>query len=408
MSLPLKIALRYLLAPKSHAAINAITVVASCGVAIITAALICVLSVFNGFEQLVSRLTSRIDPDIRIEASVGRTFTDTPELRALVEGVDGVDGLCATLEETVLLSYGNHQLPAKIKGVEDSYNAITGIDSIFYGDKFLLHDNIVQYTVIGGGLGASLGIAGGFVRPITVYCPKRIGKIDITRPDDAFTHGELFCSGAFVVEQAEYDDEMMIAGIDFVRSLLQDSLATTAYELRLNKGTQAGKVKTELMRRLPDSYQVLTRQELQADSYRIVRIEKWITFLIIIFILMIASFNIIGALSMLIIDKEAEIDTLRNLGADHRLIARIFTIEGWLISGSGAIIGMVIGITLCLLQEHFGFIKLGGDSGNYIIESYPVFVQWPDILWSLLCIAGIGLFATLYPIRVLRRQGREA
>lgn len=398
--LALRIALRYLLAPKSHSAINTITLVAACGVGIITAAMICVLSVYNGFEGLVSDLSSRFDPDLRIEANMGKGFSDSESLRQALLSVPDVECVNATVEETVLMSYSGHQVPAKMKGVEASFAEVTQIDSILLGvDGFLLEDEVAHYCILGAGLGATLGMSRGFVRPLTVYCPRRQGKIDLLNPDESFTQEALYCSNIFMVQQANYDDQYFLCSLQTARRLLGDSLLTTAYEVKLRPGADANKAKESICSSplIPtsSSLSILTRHEQQADAYRIMQIEKWISYLLVFFILLIASFNIIGALSMLIIDKSAEIRTLQNLGASDSLIRKIFAFEGWLISGSGALGGAILGIILCLVQQYFGIISLGaGVTSQYIVDAYPVRLLWSDVLLTLFSVALIGWGAT--------------
>lgn len=398
--LALRIALRYLLAPKSHSAINTITLVAACGVGIITAAMICVLSVYNGFEGLVSDLSSRFDPDLRIEANMGKGFSDSESLRQALLSVPDVECVNATVEETVLMSYSGHQVPAKMKGVEASFAEVTQIDSILLGvDGFLLEDEVAHYCILGAGLGATLGMSRGFVRPLTVYCPRRQGKIDLLNPDESFTQEALYCSNIFMVQQANYDDQYFLCSLQTAHRLLGDSLLTTAYEVKLRPGADANKAKESICSSplIPtsSSLSILTRHEQQADAYRIMQIEKWISYLLVFFILLIASFNIIGALSMLIIDKSAEIRTLQNLGASDSLIRKIFAFEGWLISGSGALGGAILGIILCLVQQYFGIISLGaGVTSQYIVDAYPVRLLWSDVLLTLFSVALIGWGAT--------------
>ena len=399
--LALRIAIRYLLAKKSHNAINAITLVASCGVAIITAALVCMLSVYNGFESLVNSLCSNFDPEIRIEAKYGKTFSDTDTLRNSILSNGNIEALSAVLEENILLSYSNHQIPAKMMGVDDYFRETTAIDSIIVAGDYMLKDEIADYCILGAGLATQLGAGSSFVRPISVFCPKRSGKIDLLNPEDAFSEGYIYCSSIFMVNQSDYDDNICITSLDFARSMLQDSTIVSAYQLRLKPGCNTDMVKKELSF-LEADFRLLTRYEQQEDSYRIMQIEKWITFLIVIFILIIASFNIIGALSMLFIDKEKEIDTLKNLGANNKLIRRIFTFEGLLVSCVGAISGIILGVILCLLQEKYGFIGLGGSGGTYIIDSYPVVLKWTDVLWSAISVFIIGILATLYPLSVIK------
>ena len=412
--LALRIALRYLFSRKSHSAINLITLVAACGVGIITAAMICMLSVFNGFEGLVSSLTSRFDPDLRLQPAVGKTFHDNDTLRSLLLSHPDVEAVGVTLEETVLLSYGGHQLPARMKGVDATFEQVTCIDSILLGeDGFLLKDEVADYCILGAGLASVVGINRGFVRPLTVFCPRLVGKgtIDVTHPEEAFSEANLYCSNIFMVQQADYDNQYFLCSLPIARQLLGDSLLTSAYELQLRPGANPNKVKSDLAARLNsspyaeglegvNSFSFLSRYEQQADAYRIMQIEKWLTFLLVFFILLIASFNAIGALSMLIIDKEAQISTLRNLGADPSLIRRIFTCEGWLITGIGAVVGLILGIILCLLQQHFGFITLGGgDTTRYVVAAYPVLLHWSDALLTLLAVAAVGFLSTFYTVR---------
>jgi len=439
--LSLRIALRYLFSPKSHSAINLITLVAACGVGVITAAMICMLSVYNGFEGLVSDLTSRFDPDLRIQPALGKTFHDNDTLRSQLLSHPDVVAVGITLEETVLLSYGGHQLPATMKGVDGTFAQVTQIDSILLGDEgFLLKDEVADYCILGAGLASIIGTNRGFVRPLTVFCPRLIDKkgysnlssptslsssspnagglerapftvdaLNLGGSDESFAEANLYCSNIFMVQQADYDNQFFLCSLPMARQLLGDSLLTSAYELRLRKGANLSRVKRDLEARLNSSpyaggsegvFSILTQHEQQADAYRIMQIEKWLTFLLVFFILLIASFNAIGALSMLIIDKEAQITTLRNMGADQSLIHRIFTFEGWLITGIGALVGLALGIILCLLQQHFGFITLGGgDTTRYVVAAYPVLLHWSDALLTLAAVAVVGFLSTFYTVK---------
>lgn len=404
--LSLKIAIRYLLSKKSHNAINGITLVASCGVAIITAAIICMLSVFNGFESLIDSLCSNFDAELRIEPRRGKTFQDTDSLRNVILNTDGVETLSAVLEENILLSYGNHQIPAKMMGVDDAFAEVTQIQDIVAAGEYILEDEVADYCSLGGGLATQLGAGSSFVRPISAYCPRRQGKIDLLNPDDAFIDGHLYCGSIFLVNQAEYDDNYCITSLDFARRMLDDSTLVSAYELKLRKGLDPDRVKAAIPLD-SETFVIKTRYEQQADNYRIMQIEKWITFLIVIFILLIASFNVIGALSMLIIDKEDEIRILRNIGASDKMIRNIFACEGMLVSGIGAVSGIVIGVILCLLQERYGFITLGSDSSAYIVSSYPVELHWLDVLCAALAVFVIGIITTIYPLSVLNKRKIE-
>lgn len=397
--LPLKIAIRYLLAPKSHNAINAITIVAAFGVAIITAALICVLSVFNGFEDLVGRLTSRLDPELKIMPLQGKTFQETAEIRAILDHCPAIETYSTTLQETVLIIYGGRQIPAQMKGVDSIYQQVTEIDSILWNGTFTLKDPVAQYAILGVGLSQQVACRPGFLRPMTFYCPRRKGTVNLLNPEDAFVEQPFYCSAQFAVQQSDYDDNLCLVDLQAARTLLEDSLLCSAFEIKVREGSSIESVKRALEEPLlKHGLTILNRQEQQADNYRIVQIEKWITFLLILFILLIASFNIIGALSMLIIDKEAEIRTLQFLGADTGMIRQVFALEGWLISGTGAIFGIILGTILCLLQEQYGLIGLGDGSAVFVIDSYPVRLIWSDVLWVIVSVLIVGLFTTLIPI----------
>lgn len=406
--LALKIAARYLFAKKSHNAINAITLVAAIGVAIITAALICVLSVFNGFEDLVGQLTSQLDPELKIVPTEGKTFADTPELRQLLYAQSDIQTISATLEETVLIIHGGRQIPARMKGVDSLYQQVTQIDSILWNGPYMLKDPVVDYAILGIGLSQKVNCRPGFLRPMSFYCPRRKGKISMLHPEDAFQTHDFFCSAQFAVQQNDYDDDLCLVDLQAARQLLQDSTLCSAYEVKMRQDADLDKVRKALSATLQaHGLQMLDRQQQQADSYRIVQVEKWVTFLLVLFILLIASFNIIGSLSMLIIDKEAEIDTLQSLGAGLPLIRRIFAFEGWLISGSGALFGILLGSILCLLQEHFGLISLGDGSSIFVIDTYPVRLIWTDVFWATLAVLGIGLLASLIPLSSIKSRSTQ-
>ena len=419
--LALKIAARYLLAPKSHSAISAITIVAACGMAIITAALVCVLSVYNGFESLVGTLTSRLDPELKVEPREGKFFDDNAQLRRLILSHPDVEQLSATLTETVLIANSGCQVPARMKGVDSLYREVTRIDSILWNGEYKLSNGVSDFAILGVGLSQRVNCRPGFLRPMTFFCPRREGKIKISDMEGALVSHDFFCSAQFAVQQSEYDDDLCLVSLSTARQLLQDSTLCSAYELRLRPEANDRKVARELQQMLSDKdlqetvsekglpktlsdkdlqqlpskgLQVLTRNEQQADSYRIVRVEKWITYLLISFILLIASFNLTSALSMLIIDKENDTRTLRSLGADDKLIKRIFVLEGALVTGAGIAAGLIIGIVLCLLQQHLGIIGLGDGSSLFVVDSYPVVLQWSDTLWVALTVAAIGLLAT--------------
>lgn len=397
--LPLQIAARYLFAKKSHRAINIITVVAACGVSVITAALVCVLSVFNGFESLVGQLTSRFDPEIKIETTEGKFFHNADTFRTYLTQLPEVKAVSTTVEETVLIISSGRQVPARMKGVDSFYPQVCDIDSVLWNGEYKLRDEIVDYTILGVGLSQQVACRPGFLRPMSFYCPRREGKINLLNPEEAFQEAELYCSGQFAIQQAEYDDEMCITSIEVARHLLQDSTLCSAYELKLAPNTNIQKFKAKLQNEIAATnlpFSVKDRYEQQESSYKIVLVEKWITFLLALFILLIASFNIVGALSMLIIDKESEIQTLRYLGAQASMVRNIFVCEGALIVICGAFSGAILGIVLCWAQQTFGIIGLGDGSGMFVVDSYPVVLRLSDVCYTLLAVIAIGSLSVFY------------
>ena len=390
MNLEFILAKRYLLAKKSQNIINIISMISLCGISVITMALICTLSVFNGFQDLVSGLFSSFDPELKIEIVKGKTFDIGLDKVQTVKNMPELAVFSEVLEENALLSYYDRQIPAIVKGVEENYNQLASIESIIRSGEFKLNDGVADYATIGGGLAYHLGINAGFVKPMEVYFPKKEAKINVADPSNAFSTGMLFAGATFIVDQQKYDDNMVIAPLKWVRKMLNSEGQVSAIELKIRDGANIEIVKKRIADVMGPDFTVLNRMEQQKESFRIMQIEKWISFLIIIFILLIASFNVIGSLSMLIIDKKQDIMTLRNLGADEHFIKKVFFMEGWLISLTGTVIGIGVGIILCLLQQYLGFIKLGGTAGMFIIDSYPVKLEFQDILWVVISVTSIS------------------
>ena len=401
MNLAFKFAKRYLISKKSHNAINIITLVSFCGVAVITTALICALSVFNGFQSLISQLFSAFDPEIKIELVKGKSFDVTDPLVQDIKTWPEIEVFSEVLEENALAKYKDRQLPVMMKGVSSNFESLASIDSIIIHGNFLLNDSVVDYATLGVGVASQLGVNAGFITPVAIYMPRREGKVNITNMKGAFREGRLFVSSVFSVNQAKYDDMLAVAPIEFVRQLYGDENAVSSIELRLKDKSDLSKVQRRIKEHLGDGYSVKNRLEQQSETLRIMKIEKWITFLILVFILMIATFNVIGSLSMIIIDKKDDIATLRNMGADNALIRQIFFIEGWLISGIGAVIGIIVGAGLCWLQETFGMLKLGTGGGTFIVDAYPVELILTDCIWVVVAVLLLGLFASIYPARAL-------
>ena len=411
-SYPLRIAWRYLFAKKSHNAINIVSAVSAAGVAVVTAAMIIVLSVMNGFGALVERMFSAFDPDLKITAAQGKHFsTDTPEMQQLRQ-LNSVAVFSETIEETGLIEYASKQMPAILKGVDEHFSELTDIDSIITEGRFSVSDPYddgsgipkisFERSVLGLGLANQMGVGAHFVAGIQVYAPKREGKINILRPDLSFNHASTFIAGIFAVNQTKYDDKYMLVSLPLTRQLFEyDSTEVTAVELRLKEGVNIRRAKREIASVLGSGYLVKDRYEQQEDFFRIMQVEKMLTVILLVFILLIATFNIIGSLSMLMIDKKTDSLVLSQLGADDDMIRRIFLYEGWLISLFGVIIGLVIGIAVSLGQQYFGWIKLGSGT-EYIINSYPVQVQIPDILLVAVVVVVLGWLAAWIPSRRIK------
>jgi ABC-type lipoprotein release transport system permease subunit len=374
--------------------------ISSAGVAIGTIALVVVLSIFNGFELLFSDLFSAFDPDLQITLKQGKQFSiDTPEFEA-VKKSEGIAVFTEVVEENALLRYKEKQMPVLVKGVSDDFKQMTRIDSIMFDGEFMLYDGAFERSVVGAGIAVTLGLNAYAIDPLYIYAPKRTSKINLLRPDQSFNQSGTFISGIFSVQQNEYDNQYVLVSLDLARALFEYQVNdVSAVELKLLPSANAQKVKNELQKLLGDEFFVKDRYEQQEAYFKIMQVEKWITYLILSFILLIASFNIIGSLSMLIIDKKEDIITLRNLGADQKLIRQIFLFEGWMISAVGAVVGIIIGTILSFLQEKIGFIKLGP---GFIIENYPVVIQFSDILLVFFTVLALGFFAAWYPVRYIR------
>jgi len=394
-----------LFSKKSHNAINIISGISASGVAIGTMALVCVLSVFNGFESLISDMFSAFDPDLKITLSQGKTFDVNSSELGQVRKLKSVVYFTEVIEENALLRFKDKVMPATVKGVSSDFQKMTRIDSIMYDGKFLLYDGAFQRAVPGVGVASILGLGAQFIDPLLIYAPRRSSKINLLRPENSFNQVGTFVSGIFAVQQLQYDDHYVLVSIDLARDLFEyEKAKVTAIELKLAAGADNEVVQSQIKNILGTKYQVKNRYEQQESFFKIMLIEKWITYLILCFILLIASFNIIGSLSMLIIDKKADIETLRSLGANNQLIKRIFLFEGWLISAVGALVGIGLGGILCLLQEHFGFLKLGT---GYVVDAYPVVTNFVDMILVFVTVLAMGFLAAYYPVRYIQREKQE-
>lgn len=403
MNLSFYIARRYLFSKKSHNAINIISMVSVCGVIVATIALVCALSVYNGFNDLVASLFSNFDPELKVTPRKGKVFDpDAPEVQEMKK-LPGIASFSEVLQDNALIRYGDRQGVAMLKGVDENYERLTRIDSILIDGTFRLKDEIVSYANAGIGLAFSLGINAGFVSPMEIYAPKRDERVNMANPASSFNMEYAYIGSVFRTDQQVYDDSYLIVPLSLARSLFDYEREVSAIELKVS-GRDVDGVKKEVRRVLGDAYVVQDRFEQQEASFKMMQVEKWMTFLILTFILAIALFNVVGSLSMLMIEKQDDARTLRNMGADDGLIRWIFLFEGWMISGLGALIGIVIGVALCLLQQTFGFIQLGEASGTFIIDAYPVRVVPSDILAVFLTVVAIGFLAAWYPVHYLSKK----
>ena len=405
MNFPFYIARRYLFSKKSHNAINVISAISVCGVALATLALVCTLSVFNGFQDLVASFFTAFDPELKITAVRGKVFDgQDPRVLALKQ-LPEVAVYSESLEDNAMVQYQGRQAMAVIKGVEDNFDRLTPIDSILFGRGSLtLHDEVADYAIPGIQLLSALGSGIRFLDPLEIYAPKRGAKVNVANPSAAFVSGNLFSSGlVFAVNQEKYDASYILTSLVFARRLFQYDTEVSSVNLRLKPDADIDAVKRKLQDRLGEEFRVQDRYEQQADTYRIMRVEKLISYLFLTFILVIACFNVIGSLSMLIIDKREDVVTLRNLGADDGQIVRIFLFEGRMISFFGAFIGVVSGLLLCWIQQTFGLIRLG-SSGSFVVDAYPVSVEAMDVIIVFVTVLLVGFLSVWYPVRYLSKR----
>ena len=379
-----------------------------CGVALATLALVCTLSVFNGFQDLVTTMFTAFDPEIKITAANGKVFDAQDERIQSLKELPEIEVFSESLEDNAMVQYKGRQTMVVIKGIEDNFNQLTAIDSILYGrGDWILQDEVVDYAIPGIELVSVLGTGIRFLDPLEVYAPKRGVKINVANPSTSFESSYLHSSGlVFAVNQQKYDASYILTSLSFARDLFQYKTEVSSIELRLVANADLKNVKNEIRRILGNDFLVLDRYEQQADTYRIMEVEKLISYVFLSFILLIACFNVIGSLSMLIIDKRNDVVTLRNLGADDQLISRVFLFEGYMITFFGALIGVGLGLLLCFIQQEFGLISLGSGSsaGAFVVDAYPVSVYATDVILVLITVLVTGFLSVFFPVRYLTRR----
>lgn len=388
----LRIALRYLFSRKSHNAVNVISIVSMAGVAVATAAIVCVLSVFNGFTDVAISRISLIDPELKVSPAAGKLIADADSVASTVRGVDGVAAATPVVEEQALAMFAGRQMQVDIIGVPESYNTYMSLDSTIIDGTFSLSDpyTALPASVISVGTAMRLGAYPMAAVPLSLYVPRRLGRINPANPLSAFRTDSLAIAGVFEVNQSEHDAQKIYIPLATACRLLDMDSEATSVHVVLDHDASISAVQKALRRALGPGYSVSNRLEQERESLRMIAVEKWITFLMLAFILLIASFNVISTLSMLIIEKADNMATLRAIGAPPSIIRRIFLCEGWLITVIGGLAGTVLGLILCLLQQRYSLITLGGDASLLSITAYPVRVSLSDILLVALLVAAVG------------------
>ncbi|MDE6049841.1 MAG: ABC transporter permease [Paramuribaculum sp.] len=391
----LRIALRYLFSRKKHNAVNVISWISVAGVAVATAAIVCVLSVFNGFSNLAFSRLSEVDPDIKIVPVSGKTFANGDSLAVALTALPEFELAVPVIEERALAIYGGRQLPVTIKGVPDNYSRISNITNTVIDGELLDSTEYYPCATLSVGVALSLNARPDYYELLSIYAPRRVGRVNAANPMNAFRGDSLIVSGVYEVEQNEYDADKVIVPISTAKKILDYTDESTGIELKLATGVSEKQGLFAAQRVVGETAAVQTRLMQQAESFRMISVEKWITFLMLAFILVIASFNVISIMSMLIIEKKDNIATFSALGATSAMIRRVFVYEGWLISLLGGAVGLILGVALCLVQQHWGLIKLGGDPSHLSVSVYPVQLQLGDLAAVAMIVAVTGLFIGL-------------
>ena len=406
MAVSLFIARRYLFSKKSTNAINVISAISVVGVAVATMALVIVLSVFNGSHDLVASLFTAFDPQIEVVPAKGKDAPTDDPLLTEIRNLPEVEVATECVEDNALVFYGDKQAMVTIKGVDDNFTKLTRINDLLYGEgEFALRAANLQYGVLGIRLAQQLGTGTRWKGFMRVFAPNREGQFDISNPASGFVVDSLLSPGVvFSVRQAKYDQRYILTSASFARNLFGMQGMLTALELKLKPNANTDVVKKKIQNIVGSKYKVLDRYEQQEDTFRIMNVEKIIAYIFLTFILVVACFNIVGSLSMLIIDKKADVTTLRNLGATDKQIVRIFLFEGRMISALGALLGVGLGLLLCWLQQQYGLVSLGKSEGSFIVNAYPVSVHYIDVFWIFITVIAVGWLSVWYPVRYLSRK----
>ncbi len=406
MNFPFYIARRYLFSKKSTHAINVISGISMVGVAVATMALVVTLSVFNGFHDLVASFFTQMDPQLKVVPVKGKTALAADPILTKIRQLPEVEVATECLEEQALAVYHDRQMMVKVKGVDDNFAQLTHIREILEGDgDFELHAADMSYGIPGLGVAYQLGLGYTYEQPLKIFAPRREGQLNMANPTEGFVVDELFSPGVvFCMKQGKYDKNYILTSIAFTRHLFDLEGRLSSLELRLKPGSNFDRVKAQMEELAAGQFKVLDRYEQQDDTFRIMKVEKLIAYVFLTFILIIACFNIIGSLSMLIIDKKDDVVTLRNLGATERQITRIFLFEGRLISAVGAVLGIIIGLLLCWMQQQYGFVRLGSSEGSFVVDAYPVSVHPWDVVLIFITVLAVGFLSVWYPVRYFSKR----
>lgn len=406
MNFPFFIARRYLFSKKKTHVINVISIISVAGVAVATTALVIVMSVFNGFQDLVAGFFTNFDPQLKVVPVKGKTVPADDPILTQIRQLPQVEVATETLQDMALAVYNGRQAMVNVKGVDDNFADLTHITEILYGDgQFELHTANLDFGTPGIRLAQTLGTGARWNGYLKIYAPRREGQLDMSNPQDGFVVDSLLSDGmVFSVNQSKYDKDYIITSLGFARRLFSQQGCVSALELRLKPGSDFDAVKSKMQDIAGAKYKVEDRYEQQADTFKIMQIEKLMAYLFLTFILVVACFNIIGSLSMLIIDKKDDVATLRNLGASDKDITHIFLFEGRMIAVIGAVVGILAGLLLCLLQQQFGLVRMGGADGSYVVNAYPVSVHYTDVLLIFVTVIVAGWLAVYYPVRALSKR----
>ena len=406
MLFPFFVARRYLFSKKSTNVINIISGISMLGVAVASMAMVVTLSVFNGFSDLVASLFTNFDPQVEITPREGKTApADDPVLQSIKELAE-VEVATECVEDQAMAVYQDRQAMVTVKGVDDNFEQLTHISDILLGEgRFELHAADMSYGIPGIRLAEALGLGYRYDQPLNIYAPRREGQLDMNAPDEGFVVDSLYSPGViFSVQQGKYDKGYVLTSIGFARRIFDQQGMISSLELRLKAGSDFEAVKSRISQLAGAKYHVRDRYEQQDDTFRIMKIEKLIAYIFLVFILIVACFNIIGSLSMLIIDKRDDVATLRALGANDRQVSQVFLLEGWLISAIGAVVGILIGLLLCWIQQQFGVIALGRSEGSFIVDAYPVSVHPWDVVLVFVTVLVVSFLSAWYPVRHFSRR----